>query len=231
MLTRSEELKSIWLTARARPAWLSDMAESLDLSPDEEAYLSELEDGYRAGIRELEVAWRLSARSRGNDLRDEVVRADPKWAKERRREYLEARLKVLDGEIAAVTLEALAVQGLPADFALLVGVLQGVEQEHRRLSGELRALGSGGKGKRLTDDQIERARARPLEDILIEEPIKGYIPCPLHPERTGQSDGHPSMLVRGGFGYCFSCAGRLDALGYMMKVRGLPFRAAVEALQ
>ncbi len=231
MSNRAQELRNIWQIMRNRPAWLSDMSKSLVLTPDEEEYLSELEDGYRAGLRELEVAWRLAVRGRGNDLRDEIVQINPMWARERRRDYLETRLKLLDGEIAAVTLEALAVQNLPADFSLIVGVLQRLEQEHRRLSGQLRALEGKNKENRLTDQQIERARGRSLEDILIEEPVKGYIPCPLHAERTGQPDGHPSMLVRGGFGYCFSCAGHVDALGYMMKVRGLPFRAAVEALQ
>lgn len=87
------------------------------------------------------------------------------------------------------------------------------------------------KSGRLTEDQIRRARSRPLETVLVEPPTKWLIHCPVHLERTGRQDIHPSMLVRGGFGYCFSCGGSLDSIGYLMKLRGLSFRQAVEALQ
>jgi DNA primase len=70
-----------------------------------------------------------------------------------------------------------------------------------------------------------------LESILPEMPVKDFICCPLHPDRLGKPDVHPSMLVKAGFGYCFSCGARLDAIGYLMKVRGLGFKDAVRALQ
>lgn len=234
MIARALKLRSVWRTVRSRPAWLSVMSASLRLSPGEEAYLSELEDGYRAGMRELESAWRRGVHGRASGLRDEIANGAPEWAKDRRREYLEARLKALDAEKEDLLRAAIgaALKGWNADLLFLTSLLQDAEKSAEGVARQLRALWSGGgNGRRLTDAQIQRAKDCPLESVLPEEPVRGRILCPIHEERTGHRDSHPSMLVKGGFGYCFSCAGRLDALGYMMKVNGLTFRAAVEALQ
>jgi hypothetical protein len=223
-----ETLYALWQSAHHQSAWLSSLVERFALDAEDEAYLNDTDDVFRHAIKDIHDQWRRDFANRIRQFRNEV---DSKWAKKRRKEYLVARLQTLDARIADLTHGAQDAQSLPADFTLLVSVLQDVKQAHRRLSGELRALQSKSKGNRLTEEQIERARSRPLEEILSEEPIRGYITCPMHEERTGHPDAHPSMLVRKGFGYCFSCSDHLDSIGYLMRVRGLRFREAVEALQ
>ena len=105
---------------------------------------------------------------------------------------------------------------------------------HRMLSHYVET--SGSKCHKMADShslaiRIQIARARSLESVLAEPPIKGFIHCPVHKERVGHPDERPSMWVKGGFGYCFSCNASLDAIGYLMKVRGLTFQQAVSALQ
>ena len=68
----------------------------------------------------------------------------------------------------------------------------------------------------------DRRLGRSLEELSDR---RGMMLCPLH------DDTHPSMLVKNGFGYCFSCCGYLDSIGYLMRVRGLNFREAVKNLQ
>lgn len=234
MIARDSELLSVWWIVRRRPAWLSEMSESLDLSAGQEAELWEQDDCYRAEMRALEGFWLRDVAGRVMGLRDEMSGQDRRWVKERRAEYLASRLKVLDDErrgLANAIREEIAQRRI-AERLLLLSFLKDAEKASASALGQLRGLSRRADTRRsLSPDQIERAKDRPLDDLLPEAPLKGHIFCPLHQERTGRPDAHASMWVKRGFGHCFSCGGTLDAIGYMMKVRGLSFREAVEALQ
>lgn len=80
----------------------------------------------------------------------------------------------------------------------------------------------------VTDEQIQRARDngnyidywKRFVDITNE-----WATCPNH------NDHKPSLLVRKGFAYCFSCGYSTDLIGYLMDNLNYDFKSAVEALQ
>jgi len=74
--------------------------------------------------------------------------------------------------------------------------------------------------KNLDNDRVESARAYPLQELVKSKRIL----CPLH------KDTKPSMSTEKGFGFCFSCGGSIDSIGYLMKVEGKSFVEAVNTL-
>lgn len=75
----------------------------------------------------------------------------------------------------------------------------------------------------LTDEQIVRAREYPLEK-LIETNRAGYVICPFH------EDTKPSLWVKRGYGYCFSCGESCDSIKWLMSVEKMSFMDAVRKL-
>ncbi len=76
---------------------------------------------------------------------------------------------------------------------------------------------------RINDSDIERARTVDLA-TLVEPDKTGRIVCPFHP------DQRPSMWIKNGFGFCFSCGAHCDAIRWMSDVEGLGFIEAVRRL-
>lgn len=212
-----EALCAIWREVHNNPAWLSLLVERLSLDTDDEAYLNDLDDAFLRDMRGIERQWRKELRERMAWSREGV---DSEWAKERRKEYLTQEIGRLESEIASLSTTTETDCVIKA-----MNHLRNLELGKRksRHSHELSALRQDHPGNALKTSQIERARAVPLEELV--ETRRGMMLCPLH------NDTHPSMLVKNGFGYCFSCCGYLDSIGYLMRVRGLRFREAVETLQ
>lgn len=223
MTLTTEKLTAIWQGIRDYPAWLSKIVERVGLDARDEAYLNELEDRHRENVKALREEW-SNGRSLVLGEISEWGRELGEWAKERRKEYLDQEIQNLSREIDAIYRDYAdaAAQDQPDRFLILSGV-HDLEKRRDRLSWELKALSGKVKQDGLELYQIEKARTYPLENLV--ETRKSWMLCPLHKDR------HPSMLVKNGFGYCFSCGGHLDSIGYMMQVRGLTFRQAVEALQ
>ena len=221
MTQTTETLHAIWRSVRNRPAWISRLVERLGLDAGDEGFLNDTEDAFLLAAKELEGQWRRDVADRVRQFREEV---DGEWARERRKDYLRQAITNIDQEISGLSLES--PDGAARDeVARAFGRMRVQDLEHQkaRLARELRFLSGRVNGKGLDAAQIEKARAFPLAELV--ETKRGMMLCPLH------EDKHPSMLVRRGFGYCFSCGGRLDSIGYLMRVRGLRFREAVEALQ
>ncbi len=82
---------------------------------------------------------------------------------------------------------------------------------------------------RLTEWEIVRAREFPLDRLLQETGSEirrdNKILCPFH------SDSNPSMWVKNGWGYCYSCGESCDSIKWLTKVRGMSFVDAVRRLQ
>jgi len=75
----------------------------------------------------------------------------------------------------------------------------------------------------ITDEMIEQAKNHPIEN-LIEVNRYGYALCPFH------ADKHPSFYIKKNFGYCFSCCAHADSISLFMKLNGVDFVTAVQAL-
>lgn len=80
---------------------------------------------------------------------------------------------------------------------------------------------------RISDQDIERARLYPLERLIPDFDMAraGYVRCRWH------EDKKPSMLVKNGFGYCFTCAKSVDSIRWLMEVDNMGFIDAVKYLR
>ena len=75
----------------------------------------------------------------------------------------------------------------------------------------------------ITDDDIERARNFPIEN-LIKVGRNGMAIC------IGHDDKRPSMNCKNNFAYCHSCGFHADPIGIYMKINNANFVEAVKAL-
>lgn len=78
---------------------------------------------------------------------------------------------------------------------------------------------------KVTDSEIERARTYPIENLL--DVKRGVAQC----ISGSHKDNHPSMDVRNGFAYCYTCGWTGDVLSVYQKLNGGSFVDAVKALQ
>lgn len=229
-----ETLKDFWRATRHIPGWLSKARDRFALSDDEVKIVDQWEEDYVADMKDLEKVWKVQSAAADRALVEEVLRDDFVWARERRKEFLTERIKELAEAIAAELAEFSAARSRDDAFeAHLMASYKRVEHYEKqsdRDRAELQLLGNSssrtgadhGQAGVLTESQIDRARAIPLDRIV--ESHKGFILCPLH------TDTHPSMSIKKGFGKCFTCGGHIDSIGYLMKVKGMSFRQAVEHL-
>src|SRR3990167_8767705 len=75
---------------------------------------------------------------------------------------------------------------------------------------------------KLDAEKIKKASEVPLETLV--DTKNGYILCQFH------KDTRPSMWVKNGYGYCFSCSKIMNSITYLRKVKGLKFHEAVNML-
>ena len=103
-----------------------------------------------------------------------------------------------------------------------------IEHLMRMTKAKLNFRDTGRKNYLLSDDQIRKASFYPLERLLDEFGIEitksNKIICPFH------EDKHPSMWIKKGFGYCFSCQASVDSVGWLMRIEGYSFPDAVRRL-
>ncbi len=97
------------------------------------------------------------------------------------------------------------------------------EKQLKRFLFEIRIKSETAKKNEITEDMILSAREYPIEE-LIETNAKGFALCPYH------DDKHPSMLVKNGFAYCFSCGVSKDVIGLAMDIHNLTFPEAIKFL-
>lgn len=76
---------------------------------------------------------------------------------------------------------------------------------------------------RLTDQEIEAARAYPLANLLEVKRNKMCV-CPFHNDRS------PSMYVKNNWAYCFSCGWSGDSIAVFMSLNNADFVTAVKHL-
>ena len=167
------------------------------------------------------------ARAGSAALKNEVKKESPEWAKERREEYLQGKIKRLSKEITEIyqEYERQTRDDVPHWFRLFALEYKKVEEKEKRLgwlNKELRNLGSG-KEAEITEDMIEQARNYDITKLI--EVKRNFALCPFHPDRR------PSFFVKNNFGYCFACGASADSIGLLMNRDGLSFPEAIKALQ
>ena len=202
-------LCALWREVHNNPAWLSLLAERLNLVTDDESCLIELDNAYLLDMKLIERQWRMELRSLFL-----FPGVDSEWAKGRRQEYLAQEINA-QGNIG----DEHEAENECSDHGAESPANQELGQRKSRHNHELSALPQN--PGYAPESQIEGSAV--LWKTLSAR--RGMMLCPLH------DDTHPSMLVKNGFGYCFSCCGYLDSIGYLMRVRGLNFREAVKNLQ
>lgn len=97
----------------------------------------------------------------------------------------------------------------------------------KQLEKKLRFINRDGFNPSDTDFEwkFKQAKEVPLGNLLKFD-ISGFALCPFHSEKTGSFKWYKQENK----GYCFSCCVRADPIDLYMKLYGVDFKAAVEAL-
>ncbi len=147
---------------------------------------------------------------------------DLQWAVSRRKEYLNQRIAELRSSQQSA-LQLFSGNNELSRF-LLLDTLKLLGKEIKKHELELNFKNTK-KGNRITQTDIERARAYPIENLL--QNIKGG---KTHCISGTHEDSHPSMDIRNGFVYCYSCGFQGDTIAVYMKINGVDFITAVKTL-
>lgn len=214
---KSDVLMQIWRDVRNIPGWLSGLAAN-GLEPADQDYLAKLDDDHMGAMKDISKAQRPKY---------EMPEVDAQWARERRTQYLMEKVAMMKDDLISSRYKVAQAVQIEDDFAEVIeqeGVNK-ILESLRRATAELEYLHApkDADSRQVSKEMIDRARAYPLENLV--ETSKGMMLCPLHEDKT------PSFLVKNGYGYCFSCRGSLDSIGYLMKVKGLSFPESVRKLQ
>lgn len=150
------------------------------------------------------------------------------WRDERRLAYLHQEFDVLTGELSCFYdwYHAQMESDLPLIDRLFVFEAEHIlekEAEQKRLSWQIRNLErDNATENQITNDMIYRAKEYSWDRLI--ETKRGMAKCPFHDDKS------PSMLVRNGFAYCFSCLKAWDTIGFVRELEGLSFPDAVRRL-
>ena len=209
-------LERLYFAAREMPGWIAVINDSSPLSKEEIEYLESLDEIYGRA----ETGAHLAFRDIADVVEAGVFALSPDEA-----------IGVLTGKIAQVYLRYQEMAEADRPYRERAAMLEASGlKTWERLRRSLRAKAVHTSDKRLasedslTDHEIAMARAVPLEKIVPDLNKAGYTKCRWH------NDSRPSMLVKGGFGYCFSCTAWADSIKWLCEVDGLAFRDAVKEL-
>lgn len=147
---------------------------------------------------------------------------DPQWAVSRRKGYLNQRIAELKNDQQSA-LQLFSGNNELSRFILL-DTLRLLSQEIKKYEIELNFKNTQ-KGNRITQTDIERARAYPIENLL--QNIKGG---KTHCISGTHEDKHPSMDIRNNFAHCYSCGWHGDVIAVYMMINGVDFIIAVKIL-
>lgn len=147
---------------------------------------------------------------------------DVQWAVSRRKEYLNPRIAELKTE-QNQALQAFSGNNELNRF-LLLDSIKFLDKEIKKCESEL-SFKNSGNGNRITQNDIERARQHPLENLL-QNIRNGKTHC----VSGSHTDKRPSMDTRNNFAYCYSCGFHGDAITVYQKLHSVDFVTAVKKL-
>lgn len=134
------------------------------------------------------------------------------------------RKVVMIGEaIDAIERASLAFDVFERALFLELSGLRDLVGSRYTLRNRILAMDNIDYGSRITDSEIERARAVRLDSVIRPLPRSRKIACPFHKERT------PSFHVAE-WGYCFGCGAHMDSIGWLCAFSKMSFVEAVKAL-
>lgn len=158
-------------------------------------------------------------------IRELIEDIPREFHRERRTEFLQHRIKILNIRESLLTLRyKLYFQRNRVLERMLVGEeLDETEKLIQKAQGEIIALRESGNQRHgLTKEDIQRAKEYPFENLI--EIRRGMAICPFH------DDHDPSFSIKSNYGYCFGCGWRGDVIAFVMERDGLPFGQAVKYL-
>lgn len=149
---------------------------------------------------------------------------DIQWAISRRKEYLHQKITELKNDQHSA-LQLFSGNDELSRF-LLLDTIKLLNKEIKKYEMGLNFKNTGkGKGNRITQTDIERARAYPIENLL--QNVRGG---KTHCISGTHEDKHPSMDIRNNFAHCYSCGWHGDVVSVYAKLHGTDFVASVRDL-
>lgn len=215
---KTELLHQLWKWNRNRNAWLTDILEYLEITPEQEDYLHEIDDEFQRLRRE-------GPPSHFEQV-SEAIREEPIESRRAMRlRYLHGEKDRLKEKLAGIRVNARSFEG-NREFELhlffeIVGSRR-ITEELWKIDREMERMKSNKNEDQLLPDQIQTAREYPLWKLLNKKP-KERIPCQFH-------GGKDKNFIVDQKGYCFVCGKRTDAIEWLMKFNDLRFREAVNEL-
>lgn len=197
------ELDELYDRASQAPGWLSYLLEANAINDLEAEYLV-WRDECDAPVKKKIRIWEAQVDSHGGY---EVENAETPL------EQLEAvskRIKMIEDKCSGQSYEIAETIREIANYRRLVSLRAQLRME--LIPPEL-----------MSQEQIDKARAYRLDDLLHGKLVKKFMKCPVHPEK------HGSFYVTS-FGFCFGCLRSWNSIGWLMDFEKMTFRQAVEHL-
>lgn len=211
-------LTDLYFLIRPYPGWLAGAAASLALAPEDITALEEMDDAYGLPLDTALAEWDKETEGErrlgifGLDTDAERVAVLSQTIAEAYRDYA-AAVKA-DGPY------------LDRVFLLVCRDVEELEKLRRTYRGRTVHRAVHSDDDRISDADIVAAREYPLERLLAVELTKfGYVKCRWH------DDKKPSMLVKKGYGWCFSCSTWADSIKWLVEVDQMSFADAVRYLR
>ncbi len=207
-------LSGIYLVAHKIPGWLPKVETMFALDPQQVRYLEFLDDQMMASNTEhdKEVA------KMKNEWDWGLLSLDTDEEKIMRLSHL-----IADVYARYAQMEKDGFSYLERRIYLLNENVEGME----RLRNKIRARQvhkAEPSAFSVTEYEIAKAREYPIGNLVGETKMNKII-CPFH------EDTKPSMYVKNGWAYCFSCGESCDSIRWMMDVKNYKFFDAVKYLQ
>lgn len=204
-------LCTLYEIASRKPGWLSKIQTVCDLSQDEIdflCWLDEEETKMNKKVREME------AQLRRDGFDETLIDCE---TDEERMEKLNKLVFIIEDTHAE--LKQMDKPYVERALLLLTHRYDHWFKLRRKIRAKMIHPSENGG---VTDAEIEKAREVPFESFT--EPIKGYIHCLWH------DDARPSMSIKNGFGWCYTCNEWCDPIKWWMKKHGRKFVETVKSL-
>lgn len=203
MRRSDKELDSLYEKASPHPGWLSSLLEEGGISKDEEAYLS-WRDRYDAVVRDTIRVWEAKMEQNGGLAYHDA-------------ETLESRLSAL-----TTHLEKIDAYCAPLSYPIAEAYRDVMNYKKLLIIRATLRL-SLDQPVTMSESDVARARSVRLDTLLKDKLKRGFMKCPVHPEK------HASFYVTS-YGYCFGCLRSWNSIDWLMEFEGMSFMEAVSFL-